>query len=118
MFWPENGNLVYSRGNIFLIFVHYNYFLDDGDPTRDIVVTINDALQDMDFGCTLGASHSLIQSTIFDEYYFLATTVSDAYPEGIKVKYSSKRDFNNEVYPINKKYNLRVYQENNIYVKI
>jgi hypothetical protein len=77
--------LVYSRGRIFLIFFHYNYFLDDGGPTRDIVVTFNDALQDMDLGYTWGTSHSLIQSATFDEYYLLATTVSYAYSEGIKL---------------------------------
>ena len=112
MYDPDNGKLVYSRGRIFLIFAHYNYFLGNGGHTGDTVVTFNDVLQDMDFGNTWGASHSLIQSATFDEYYFWTAALSDAYPQGIKVEYTSKRDFYNSYDPVNKKNNLRVNEEN------
>ena len=61
----------------------------------------------MDFGITWGASHSLIQSITFDDYYFWTAALSDAYLEGIKVEYTSKRNFNeySQYYdPINKNY--------------
>ena len=48
MYRPDNGKLIYSRGRIFLIFCHYNHFLDDGGHTGDIVVTFNDILKDKD----------------------------------------------------------------------
>ena len=112
MYRPDNGKLIYSRGRIFLIFAHYNHFIDNGGHTGDTVVTFNDALQDMDFGLTWGSSHSLIQSVTFDEYYFWTAALGDAYPEGIKIEYTSKRDFSNSYDPINKKYNLKDYAQN------
>jgi hypothetical protein len=33
MYAPNNGKLIYSRGRIFLIFCHYNHFLDKGGHT-------------------------------------------------------------------------------------
>ena len=69
----------------------------------------------MDFGLTWGASHSLIQSVTFDENYFWTAALSDAYPMGIKVEYTSKRDLNKNIGSydsINKKYNLRIYGTN------
>ena len=111
MFRPDNGKLTYSRGRIFLIFCHYNNFLQSGNHTGDTVVTFNDLLKDMDFGVTWGASHSLIQSVTFDEYYFWSAALSDAYPEGINVEYTSKTDFTNSYDPINKKKNSRVSSE-------
>ena len=105
MYTPDNGKLAYSGGRIFLIFCHYNYFLDAGAHTGDTVVTFNDVLKDMDFGITWGASHSLIQSVTFDDYYFWTAALSDAYPEGINVEYTSKREFKQEIYyydPVNK----------------
>ena len=112
MFEPDNGKLIYSRGRIFLIFCHYNYFLDDGGHTGDTVVTFNDILTDMDFGDNWATSHSLIQSVTFDEYYFWTAALGDAYPEGINVQYTSKREFSTEYDPIHKKYNKRIYTEN------
>ena len=113
MYRPEGGKLTYSRGRIFLIFCHYNDFLERGGHTGDTVVTFNDALQDMDFGFTWGTSHSLIQSATFDEYYFWTAALGDAVPEGISVIHTSKADIANEdVFyydPINKKYNQRYY---------
>lgn len=70
IFEPDNGKLIYSRGRIFLIFCHYNYFLEKGGHTGDTVVTFNDILTDMDFGENWCSSHSLIQSVSFDEFYF------------------------------------------------
>ena len=112
IFRPDNGKLIYTRGRIFLIFTHYNHFLENGDHTGDTVVTFNDVLQDMDFRLTWVASHSLIQSITFDEYCFWTASLSDAYPFGIKVEYTSKRDFSNSYDSKNKKYNLRVYSGN------
>ena len=107
MYRPDNGKLIYSRGRIFLIFDHYNYFLDSGGHTGDTVVTFNDILLDMDFGITWGASHSLIQSVTFDNNYFWTAALSDAYPEGISVEFISKKNFTSIFDPINKKYNSR-----------
>ena len=112
MYRPDNGKLIYSRGRIFLIFAHYNHFLDSGGHTGDTVVTFNDLLLDMDFGITWGASHSLIQSATFDENYFWTAALSDAYPEGIKVEYTSKKNFTSEYDPVNKKYNSRLTGSN------
>ena len=108
MYRPDNGKLIYARGRIFLIFAHYNYFISDGGHTGDTIVTFNDYLLDMDFGITWGASHSLIQSVTFDDKnHFWTAALSDAFPEGIKVEYTSKRDFTFEYDPVNKKYNSR-----------
>ena len=87
MYNPDNGKLIYSRGRIFLIFDHYNHFLDSGGHTGGTVTTFNEILLDMNFGITWGASHSLIQSATFDNNYFWTAALSDAYPEGIKVIY-------------------------------
>ena len=113
MYRPDNGKLVYSRGRIFLIFAHYNYFLDDGGHTGDTVVTFNDYLLDMDFGITWGASHSLIQSATYDnKNHFWTAALSDAFPEGIKVEYTSKKKFSRSFDPVNKKYNSRISGSN------
>ena len=109
MYRPDNGKLIYSRGRIFLIFCHYNHFLDSGGHTGDTVVTFNDILTDMDFGVTWGSSHSLIQSATFDEYYFWTAALGDAYPQGINVEYTSKTGFSNDYDLIQKKYNVRQY---------
>ena len=53
------------------------------------MATFNDNLEDIDFGLIFGASHSLIQSATFDDNYFWTATLSDAYPNGIKVEYIS-----------------------------
>ena len=96
-----------------MIFCHYNHFIDGrGDHTGDTVVTFNDILTDIDFGMTWGTSHSLIQSATFDENYFWTAALGDALPEGIKVEYTSKRQFSNDYDPINKKYNSRIYAKN------
>ena len=50
-----------------------------------------------------GASHSLIQSATFDENYFWSATLSDAYPQGIRVEYTSKREFLNNYDAVAKK---------------
>ena len=67
----------------------------------------------MDFGVTWGASHSLIQSATFDnKNHFWTAALSDAFPEGIKVEYTSKRDFTYEFDPVNNKYNSRSSGQN------
>ena len=73
MYHPESGKLIYSGGRIFLIFSHYNYFIYSTKPgghTGDTTVTFDNTLNDMDFGLTWGASHSLIQSATANENYF------------------------------------------------
>jgi hypothetical protein len=108
MFDPDNGKLLFSRGRVFLIFAHYNHFPDlNEDHTGDTVVTFDEALSDMDFGITWGASHSLIQAATYDNNYFWTAALSDAYPEGIKVEYTSKKNFTGEYDPVNQKYNTR-----------
>ena len=109
MYRPDNGKLIYSRGRIFLIFDHYNYFLDSGGHTGDTVTTFNDILLDMNFGITWGASHSLIQSATFDNNYFWTAALSDAYPEGIKVEYTSKTELTSSFDAVNQKYNSILY---------
>ena len=107
---PLGGKLAYSRGIIFLIFAHYNQFTDLGHHEGDSVVTFNDVLEDMDFGCSWGTTHSLIQSATFDNYYFWTASLGDAVPEGITVIHTSKSDIVNEYFdPINKKCNQRNY---------
>ena len=64
IYGPDSGKLIYSGGRIVLIFSHYNYFIYDlgktGAHTGDTTVTFDNTLNDMDFGLTWGASHSLI----------------------------------------------------------
>ena len=60
-----------------------------------------------------GASHSLIQSATFDNDYFWSASLSDCYPQGIKVQYTSKREFQNNYDAVNKKNNIRYYGQNN-----
>ena len=105
----DNAKLIYSRGRIVLIFAHYNYFTDEKmGHNADTVATFNDNLEDLDFGVIWGASHALIQSATFDDNYFWTATLSDAYPQGIRVQYISKRDFQNNYDAVEKKNNLRV----------
>ena len=105
----DNAKLIYSRGRIVLIFAHYNYFTDEKmGHNADTVATFNDNLEDLDFGVIWGASHALIQSATFDDNYFWTATLSDAYPQGIRVQYISKRDFQNNYDAVAKKNNLRV----------
>ena len=75
------------------------------------MVTFNDGLQDMDFGCSFCSSHSLISSVTFDEYYFYTATLSDNNKEGIKIIATSKRDFQDTYDPINKKYKFRKFKK-------
>ena len=107
MYSPDHGKLIYSRGRIFLIFSHYNFFLDSGGHQGDSVVTFNDGLQDMDFGCGFGTSHSLISSVAFDQYNFYTASLTDSNKtDGINIISTSKRDFQvtyNTYDPINKK---------------
>ena len=94
IYQADNAKLVYSRGRIFLIFAHYNIFDDDyKGHNADTVATFSDDLEDIDFGLIFGASHSLIQSATFDANYFWTASLSDAYPQGITVEYTSKKNF-------------------------
>ena len=111
MYRPDNGKLLYSSGIIFLIFCHYNEFGENDGHTGDTVVTFNDLLRDMNFGITWGASHSLIQSATYNNEYFISAALSDAYPLGIKVEYTSKKEFSKYYDPVNQKYNQRVFGE-------
>ena len=96
IYQADNAKLLYSRGRIFLIFAHYNIFDDDYiGHTADTVVTFNDELEDIDFGYIFSASHSLIQSATYDDDYFWTASLSDAAPEGIRVEWTSKKNFQN-----------------------
>ena len=107
---PLGGKLAYSRGRIFLIFSHYNDFLEEGSHQGDSVVTFNDLLQDLDFGAPWSTTHSLLQSATFDEYNFWSASLGDNFPQGISAMYTSKADISKNIYdPINKKYNQRLY---------
>ena len=113
IYQADNAKLVYSRGRIFLIFAHYNIFDDDYiGHNADTVATFSDDLEDIDFGLIFGASHSLIQSATFDDNYFWTASLSDAYPQGITVEYTSKKDFQNNYDAVAKKNNVRVYGRN------
>ena len=115
MYKPQNGKLLYSRGIIYLIFNHYNYFLNIKGHNGDSSVTFNNLLQDMNIGFHWGASHSLIQTGTFDENYFWTASLCDGSTDGIKVIYVSKRDFKKgetDYDPILKKYNSREYAHN------
>ena len=104
IYQADNAKLVYSRGRIFLIFAHYNIFDDDyKGHNADSIATFNDNLEDIDFGIIFGASHSLIQSVTFDDNYFWTATLSDAYPQGIRVQYISKKEFQNNYDAVFKK---------------
>ena len=74
-------------------------------------MTFNDNLEDIDFGSVWGASHSLIQSATFDANYFWTAALSDAYPNGIRVTYTSKKNFQNNRDPVANKHNIRVHQQ-------
>ena len=75
------------------------------------MVTFNDWLQDVDYGCGFGASHSLISSVTFDEYNVYTASLTDSNDtEGINILSTSKRDFQvtyNTYDPINKRYNYK-----------
>ena len=86
-------------------------FIDYKDVPH--MVSSDNTLNDMDFGETWGTSHSLIQSITADDNYFWTAALSDAYPKGIKVSYTSKTGFYNMLDPINNKKNLRIGGENN-----
>ncbi len=104
MYNPDGSKLFYGRGRIFLIFSHYNYFLDNGGHTGDTSITFNDKLKDVDLAINWGCSHSLIQSVTSDRQYFWTVTLGDAYPEGLYFSYISKKDFTSNYDKINKKY--------------
>ena len=103
----SGGKLIYSKGIIFLIFAHYNHFIDSMFEEGDSIVTFGDALQDINFVVYFWTIHSLIQSANFDEYYFWLASLGDGFPEGINILYASKTKFFNDYEPINKKNNLR-----------
>ena len=100
---PFNGKMVYSRGRIFLIFGHISH-LASGDHDLDTSITYNDLLKDLDFAQTWGASHSLVQSATFDDDYFWTASLSDGYPNGIKVIYTSK--IKDKLYPTKRIFNV------------
>ena len=75
-------------------------------------ILFDSSLNDMDFGLTWGASHSLIQSAVADDLYFWTAALSDAYPMGIKVTYTSRLKFMSDKDPVNNKKNQREYVVN------
>ena len=105
MYNPKSGKLAYIDINkrICLIFSHSNYFIDKGEDSADSIVCFNKTLDDMDFGLTWGASHSLIQSVAINNLHFWTASLSDRYPMGIKITYTSLHHFSTTNDPVNKK---------------
>ena len=120
MYNPKSGKLAYIDINkrICLIFSHSNYFIDKGEDSADSIVCFNKTFDDMEFGLTWGASHSLIQSVAINNLHFWTASLSDRYPMGIKITYTSLHHFSKTNDPINKKNNLREYVENDDIVGI
>ena len=114
MYDPDGSKLFYGRGRIFLIFSHYNYFLDVEGHTGDTTITFNDKLDDVDLANNWGSSHSLIQSVTTDRQYFWTVSLGDAYPQGLYFSYVSKKDFSKTYDSINKKYRRQFSRSSDI----
>ena len=85
MYEPENGKLAYGRGNLNLIFAHYNNFGEDGGHTGDTYYIFGNMPSEKTtkYAWYWLTSHSNIQSHIYDGRYFVTAALGDAYPEGI-----------------------------------
>ena len=105
---PDTGKITYTKGRIYLIFGHVNYYPDGDWHNGDSTITLNDILKDIDFGNTWGASHTLIQSVTYDDNYFISAALSDP---GLLVVYVSKTEFDldwNHYYDsVAKRFNVR-----------
>lgn len=110
MYDSDGGRLVYTKGRIFLIFAHENYF-NDGYHQGDTSATFNDLLEDIDFGWSWLTSHSITFTATYDENYFISASLNDYYVcPWVNVIYTSKTEFDTSPYEydsVNKKYNLR-----------
>ena len=110
MYGSYGGRLVYTKGRIFLIFAHRNYF-SDGYHQGDTSATFNDLLEDIDFGWSWLTSHSITFTATYDENYFISASLNDAVSPWVNVIYTSKTEFDTSPYEydsVNKKYNLRI----------
>ena len=110
MYGSYGGRLVYTKGRIFLIFAHRNYF-SDGYHQGDTSATFNDLLEDIDFGWSWLTSHSITFTATYDENYFISASLNDAVSPWVNVIYTSKTEFDTSSYEydsVNKKYNLRI----------
>ena len=105
---PDTGKVAYTKGRVYLIFGHINYYPDKDWHNGDSTITLNDILKDIDFGNTWGASHTLIQSVTYDDNYFISAALMDP---GLLVVYVSKTEFDldwNHYYDsVAKRYNVR-----------
>ena len=109
MFISDNGKLLYTKGRIFLIFGHENWFTD-GAHQGDTSATFNDLLEDIDFGWAWGTSHSLSQTATFDENNYITASLCDGNSPWVNVYYLSKTEFRTDPYyydAVNKKFNQR-----------
>ena len=97
MYRTHNGKLAYGGGRIALIFAHYNHFgMKNGkrdDHTGDTFVTMDVNGENADYAWSWGASHSLIQSIIYDGRYFVTASLGDIYPENIRVCFIKPNDY-------------------------
>ena len=114
MYQPDGAKLFYGRGRIFLLFSHYNYFIDQGGHTGDTSITFNDKLNDVDLAINWGSSHSLTQCVTADSRYFWTVSLGDAYPQGLYFSYVSKKNFSSTLDGINKKYRRKYTSNSNI----
>ena len=105
---PDTGKLTYTKGRVYLIFGHVNYYPNKDWHNGDSTITLNDILKDIDFGNTWGASHTLIQSVTYDDNYFISAALSDP---GLYVCYVSKTEFDlgwsDHYDSVAKRYNVR-----------
>ena len=108
MGYPDSGKLVYTKGRVYLIFGHENFYADNDSHNGDSTITLNDILKDIDFGDTWGTSHTLIQSATYDDKYYISAALSDP---GLNVVYVSKTEFDltwNHYYDsVAKRFNVR-----------
>ena len=111
MYGAYGGRLVYTKGRIFLIFAHGNYF-SDGYHQGDSSATFNDVLEDIDFGWSWFTSHSITFTATYDENYYISASLNDDDAPKVNIIYTSKTEFETSPYKydsVNKKYNLRMH---------
>lgn len=84
---PNNAKLRYVRGRIAMIHAHYANFkagtAEVEGHTGDSVYSFDDNGQDAKIGWSWGASHSVIQSMVCENYICHLASLGDAFPMNI-----------------------------------
>ena len=84
----ENGKLVYASGMLGVIFAHYNDFqmgqASQNRHTGDSIIVFDVNGENAKLGYAWGASHSLVQSIMYNGKTFVSTSLGDAYPENVQ----------------------------------